>query len=59
MAWKPKWSVLCPINLPSRQMTVLYLERRSEGGLTLGSLERGKCRELTAEEIQNLESQAE
>ena len=45
--------------MASRQMTVLYLERRSEGGLTLGELERGKCRELTAEEIHILEEQAE
>ena len=40
-------------------MTVLYLERRSEGGLSLGELERGKCRELTEKEIQFLEEQAE
>ena len=40
-------------------MTVLYLERRSEGGLELGALERGKCRELTEKEIQFLEEQAE
>lgn len=45
--------------MASRQMTVLYLERRSEGGLMLGDLERGKTRELTAEEIQFLEKQAE
>ena len=45
--------------MASRQMTVLYLERRSEGGLTLGSLERGKTRELTTDEIQFLEEQAE
>ena len=45
--------------MASRQMTVLYLERRSEGGLTLGDLERGKTRELTAEEILELEKQAE
>ena len=45
--------------MASRQMTVLYLERRSEGGLTLGTLERGKTRELTAGEIQKLESMAE
>ena len=45
--------------MASRQMTVLYLERRSEGGLTLGSLERGKTRELTDDEIQFLEEQAE
>ena len=45
--------------MASRQMTVLYLERRSEGGLTLGNLERGKTRELTEKEIQFLEAQAE
>ena len=45
--------------MASRQMTVLYLERRSEGGLTLGNLERGRTRELTQEEIQFLETQAE
>ena len=45
--------------MASRQMTVLYLERRSEGGLKLGGLERGTCRELTLEEIQILETQAE
>ena len=45
--------------MASRQMTVLYLERRSEGGLTLGGLERGKTRELTEKEIQFLEAQAE
>lgn len=45
--------------MASRQMTVLYLERRSEGGLMLGDLERGKTRELKAEEIQFLEKQAE
>ena len=45
--------------MASRQMTVLYLERRSEGGLTLGDLERGKTRELTEEEVKNLEEQAE
>ena len=45
--------------MASRQMTVLYLERRSEGGLTLGGLERGKTRILTEEEIQILEGQAE
>ena len=45
--------------MASRQMTVRYLERRSEGGLTLGELERGKTRELTEEEIQFLEGQAE
>ena len=45
--------------MASRHMTVLYLERRREGCLDLGGLERGKTRELTAEEIQNLEIMAE
>ena len=45
--------------MASRHMTVLYLERRSEGGLTMEGLERGKTRELTAQEIQFLETQAE
>ena len=45
--------------MASRRMTVLYLERRSEGGLDLGGLERGTVRELTAEELQMLETQAE
>ena len=45
--------------MASRQMTVLYLERRSEGGLELGTLARGACRELTLEEIQILDAQAE
>ncbi len=37
--------------MASRGMTVLYLERRQEGGLVLGDLMRGKTRELTEEEI--------
>ena len=41
--------------MASRDMTVLYLERRQEGNLTLGSLARGKARELTQEEIRQLE----
>ena len=45
--------------MASRRMTVLYLERRQEGCLELGTLERGKTRELTDEEIQKLESMAE
>jgi 16S rRNA U516 pseudouridylate synthase RsuA-like enzyme len=32
-------------------MTVLYLERRQEGALTLGDLARGKTRELQDDEI--------
>lgn len=45
--------------MASRKMTVLYLERRSEGGLELGTLERGQTRELSAGEIRLLEEQAE
>ena len=45
--------------MASRGMTVLYLERRSEGGLELGDLERGKTRQLTQQEIENLEKRAE
>ena len=45
--------------MASRGMTVLYLERRSEGGLELGDLARGMTRELTETEIRNLENRAE
>ena len=41
--------------MASRNMTVLYLERRQEGPLTLGDLPRGQVRELTEEEIRSLE----
>ena len=41
--------------MASRNMTVLYLERRQEGCLTLGDLPRGQVRELAAEEIAALE----
>ena len=41
--------------MASRGMTVLYLERRQEGALTLGSLPRGAVRELTEEEIAGLD----
>lgn len=41
--------------MASRGMTVLYLERRQEGALTLGDLPRGQLRELTEEEIRSLE----
>ena len=37
--------------MASREMTVLYLERRQEGSLTLGSLPRGQVRELTDSEV--------
>ena len=42
--------------MASRGMTVLYLERREESGLTLGDLPRGQVRELTEAEVQILES---
>lgn len=41
--------------MASREMTVLYLERRAEGELTLGDLPRGQVRILTEEEIASLE----
>ena len=45
--------------MASRSMTVLYLERRQEGSLTLGDLERGKARELTESELSALEDMAD
>ena len=41
--------------MASRGMTVLYLERRQEGPLTLGDMPRGQVRELTEEEIRLLD----
>ena len=41
--------------MASRGMTVLYLERRQEGNLTLGDLPRGQVRELSEAEILALE----
>ena len=41
--------------MASRNMTVTYLERRKEGSLTMGSVPRGQVRELTEDEIRNLE----
>ena len=41
--------------MASRNMTVLYLERRQEGKLALGDLPRGAVRELTESEINMLE----
>ena len=41
--------------MASRNMTVTYLERRQEGALVLGDLPRGQLRELTEEEIAQLE----
>lgn len=45
--------------MASRSMTVLYLERRQEGSLTLGDLPRGCARELTEEERIQLEKMAD
>ena len=42
--------------MASRDMTVLYLERRQEGGLNLAELPRGQVRELSEEEVATLES---
>ena len=41
--------------MASRNMTVTYLERRQEAGLTLGDLPRGSVRELTEAEIAGLD----
>ena len=41
--------------MAARSMMVLYLERRQEGALVLGDLPRGQVRELTQEEIQQLD----
>ena len=41
--------------MASRNMTVLYLERRQEGPLSLGNLPRSAVRELTEEEIRLLD----
>ena len=45
--------------MASRGMTVLYLERRQEAGLTLGDLTRGNCRELTQQELLLVDRQAD
>ena len=44
--------------MASRNMMVTYLERRQEGALTLGNLPRGCVRELSAQEILELERSA-
>ena len=41
--------------MASRNMPVMYLERRQEDFLTLGDLPRGKVRELTEEETLRLD----
>ena len=41
--------------MASRDMTVLYLERRQEGPLTLGDLPRGMVRALTEDEIRSID----
>jgi 16S rRNA pseudouridine516 synthase len=43
--------------MASRGMTVLYLKREQEGSLTLGTLPFGEVRELTAQEIAELEAE--
>ena len=43
--------------MASRGMTVLYLKREQEGNLILGTLSIGQVRELTDEEIAELEAQ--
>ena len=45
--------------MASRNMMVLYLERRTEAGLELGDLPRGACRELSPEELEKLTIQAD
>lgn len=45
--------------MASRGMHILSLERRSEGPLSLGDLPRGSTRELTRQEIEQLENQRE
>ena len=45
--------------MASRNMTVLYLERRTEAGLGLDGLPRGTCRELTKEELDKITKQAD
>lgn len=44
--------------MASRQMPVLYLERRQEGSLVLGDLPRGQTRILTPKEVEILEKEA-
>ena len=44
--------------MASRHMTVTYLERRQEAGLTLGDLPRGEIRELDEAEIAALEDES-
>lgn len=41
--------------MASRNMTVLYLQRRQEGSLTLGELPLGQVRQLTGDEIVQLD----
>lgn len=43
--------------MASRGMTVLYLKRVQEGSLTLGTLPLGQTRELTQQEIEDLEAE--
>ena len=43
--------------MASRGMTVLYLKREQEGSLTLGELPLGEVRELTPQEVLDLEAE--
>lgn len=43
--------------MAARDLTVTYLERRREGSLELGDLPRGETRELTGQEIRELEGE--
>ena len=43
--------------MASRGMTVLYLKREQEGSLTLGELALGEVRELTLQEVSDLEAE--
>lgn len=45
--------------MASRDMPVTYLERRTEGCISLGDLPRGSVRELTSQEILLLEGETE
>ena len=42
--------------MASRGMTVRYLRRETEGGLTLEGLPLGEVRELTADEVHALDA---
>ena len=45
--------------MASRGLTVTYLKRIAEGGLELGNLPKGACRELTPDEVERLTTPTE